>query len=67
MNTEQTSKNIFTHFKMQYGETTLAKIPKLEKTMTKSSSYTYHLQFSLHCHHNKIILTCLKLTKIKLR
>ena len=37
---------------MHYGETTLAKIQKLEKTMIKYSSYTNHLQFSLHCHHN---------------
>ena len=55
MNTEQTSKNIFTYIKMDYGETILAKIRKLEKTMTKYLSYTNHLQFSLHCHHNKIL------------
>ena len=53
MNTEQTSKNIFTYIKTDYGETILAKIRKLEKTMIKYSSYTNHLQFSLRCHHNK--------------
>ena len=36
MNTEQTSKNIFTYIKTHYGETILAKIRKLEKTATKS-------------------------------
>ena len=55
MNTEQTSKNIFTYIKTHYGETILAKIRKLEKTMIKYSSYTNHLRFSLHCHHNKIL------------
>ena len=55
MNTEQTSKNIFTYIKTHYGETILAKIWKLEKTMIKYSSYTTHLRFSLHCHHNKIL------------
>ena len=53
MNTEQTSKNIFTYIKTHYGETILAKIRKLEKTMIKYSSYTNHLRFSLRCHHNK--------------
>ena len=55
MNTEQTSKNIFTYIKTHYGETILAKIRKLEKTMIKYSSYTNHLQFFLHCHHSKIL------------
>ena len=55
MNTEQTSKNIFTYIKTHYGETILAKIRKLEKTMIKYSSYTNHLRFSLRCHHNKIL------------
>ena len=40
---------------MHYGKTILAKIRKLEKTMIKYSSYTTHLQFSLCCHHNKIL------------
>ena len=40
---------------MHYGETILAKIRKLEKTMIKYSSYTNHLRFSLRCHHNKIL------------
>ena len=40
---------------MHYGETILAKIQKLEKTMIKYSSYTDHLQFCLRCHHNKIL------------
>ena len=48
MNTEQTSKNIFTHIKMHYGEIVLAKIRKLEKTMIQ-------LRFSLRCHHSKIL------------
>ena len=55
MNTEQTSKNIFTYIKTHYGETILAKIRKLEKTMIKYSSYTNHLRLSLCCHHNKIL------------
>ena len=55
MNTEQTSKNIFTYIKTHYGETILAKIRKLENTMIKYSSYTNHLRFSLRCHHNKIL------------
>ena len=55
MNTEQTSENIFTYIKTHYGETILAKIRKLEKTMIKYSSYTNHLRFSLRCHHNKIL------------
>ena len=55
MNTEQTSKNIFMYIKTHYGETILAKIRKLEKTMIKYSSYTNHLRFSLRCHHNKIL------------
>ena len=53
MNTEQTSKNIFTHSKTHYGETILSKIRKLEKAMIKYSSYNNHLRFSLRCHHNK--------------
>ena len=52
MNTELTSKNIFTYIKTHCGETILAKIQKLEKTMIKYSSYTNHLRFS---HHNKIL------------
>ena len=61
MNTEQTSKNIFTYIKTHYGETILAKIRKLEKTMIKYSSYTNHLRFSLRCHHNRILPKDLKL------
>ena len=33
MNTEQTSKNIFSYIKTHHGETILAKVQKLEKTM----------------------------------
>ena len=55
MNIEQTRKKIFTFIKTHYGETILAKIQKLEKTMIKYSSYAYHLRFSLRCHHNKIL------------
>ena len=62
MNTEQTSKNIFTYIKTHYGETILAKIRKLGKTMIKNSSYINHLRFSLCCHHNKILPKCLQLT-----
>ena len=43
MNTEQTSKSIFTYIKTHYGEAILAEIGKLEKTMIKYSSYTNHL------------------------
>ena len=46
MNTKQTSKSIFTYIKTHYGETILAKIRKLEKTMIKYSSYANNLQFS---------------------
>ena len=55
MNTEQISKNDFTYIKTHYGETILAKIRKLEKTMIKYSTYTNHLRFSLHCHRNNIL------------
>ena len=41
LNTEQTSKNIFTYIKMHYGETILAKIRKLGKTMIKYSCYNH--------------------------
>ena len=47
--------SVFTYIKMHYGENILAKILKLEKTMIKYSSYTNHLQFSLCCHHSKIL------------
>ena len=40
---------------MHYGENILAKIQKLEKTMIKYSPHTNHLQYSLCCHHNKIL------------
>ena len=55
MKTEQTSENIFTYIKTHYGETILAKVRKLEKTMIKYSSYTNHLGFSFRCHHNKTL------------
>ena len=45
----------FTYIKTHFGETILAKIRKLEKTMIKYSSYTNHLWFSLCCHHKKIL------------
>ena len=48
---------------MHYGETILAKIWKLEKTMIKYSSYTDHLRFSLCCPRNKILPKDLKLKK----
>ena len=62
MNTEQTSENIFTYMKMHYSETILAKIRKPGETIIKYSSYTNHLRFSLHCHHNKILLKDLQLS-----
>ena len=62
MNTEQTSKNIFTYIKTHYGETILAKIRKLEKNMIKYSSYSNHLRFYLHCHH-KILSKDLQLKR----
>ena len=55
VNTEQTSKNIFTYIETHYGETILADIGKLEKTMIKYSSYTHHLRFSLRFYHNKVL------------
>ena len=61
MNTEQTSKNIFTYIQRNYGETVLAKIRKLDKTMIKHSSYTNYLRLSLHCHHSKIVPQDLRL------
>ena len=67
INTEQTSKNIFTYIKTHYSEAILAKIWKLEKTMIKYLSYTNHLRFSLHCHHNKILPKDLQLkSRIKI-
>ena len=63
MNTEQTSKNIFTYVKTHYGETIPATIWKLKKTMIKYSSYTKQLRFSLRCHHNKIILLFVDFTE----
>ena len=39
-------------YQNDYGETILAKIRKLEKTMIKYSSCTNHLRLSFHCHHN---------------
>ena len=66
MNTEQTSKNIFMYIKTHYGETILAKIRKLEKTMIKYSFQTNHLRLSLHCHHEKILPKDIQLkSKIK--
>ena len=38
MNNEQTSENISRYIKTQYGETILAKIRKLEKTIIKYTS-----------------------------
>ena len=55
MNTEQSSGNIFTYIKTHYGKTIVVKVRKLEKSMIKYSSYTNNLQFSLRCHHNKIL------------
>ena len=43
------------YIKTHYGETVLAKIQKLEKTMIKYSSYTNHLQFCLCCHNKEIL------------
>ena len=40
---------------MNYGETIVATIHKLEKTMVKYSSYTNNLQLSLPFHHYKIV------------
>ena len=55
MNTEQINKNVFTYIKTHYRETILAKIPKLQKTIVKYSSYINHLRLSLCCHHSKIL------------
>ena len=44
MSTEWERENICTYNKMHYGETILAKIWKLKKTMIKYSSNTNHLQ-----------------------
>ena len=66
MNTGQTSENIFMYIKRHYGETILAKIRKLEKTMIKYLSLANYLRFSLRCHHNKIPPKDLQLkTRIK--
>ena len=45
MNTEQTSKNIPMYIKTHYGETILAKIRELEKTMIKYSFYVRNCGF----------------------
>ena len=63
MNTEQTSKNIFTYIKTRYGEAILAKILKLEKTMIKYLLFTNHLRFSLRCHNNNILPRDLQLKR----
>ena len=57
---EKYLRNTFMYIKT-HGETILAKIRKLEKTMIKYSSYTNHLRFSLRCHHNKILSKDLQL------
>ena len=54
---------MFTYFKTYYGEVILAKIQKLEKTMTKYSSYTNHLRFSLCCRCIKIVWKDLQLNR----
>ena len=43
------------YIKTHYREAILAKIQKLEKTMVNYLSYTNHLQFSVRCHHNKLL------------
>ena len=66
MNTGQTSETIFMYIKRHYGETILAKIRKLEKTMIKYLSLANYLRFSLRCHHSKILPKDLQLkTRIK--
>ena len=58
--------NVFMYIKTHYGETILAKIRKLEKTMIKYSFQTNHLRLSLHCHHEKILPKDIQLkSKIK--
>ena len=58
--------NVFMYIKTLYGETILAKIRKLEKTMIKYSFQTNHLRLSLHCHHEKILPKDIQLkSKIK--
>ena len=56
MNTEKESKKIFMYIKTHYGETSLAKIWKLEKAMIENSSYGNHVSFSFSCHRNKFLL-----------
>ena len=63
MDTEKASENIFTYIKTDYGESILAKIEKLEKTMTKYLSYINDSRLSLRCHHNNIIPKDLHLQK----
>ena len=41
------------YIKAHYGKAILAKMQKIEKTLTMYLSYANQLQFSLHCHHNK--------------
>ena len=60
LNTEQTRENIFMYIKTHYGETILAKMRKLKKTMINCSSYTNQLRFCFCCHHNKILPKDLK-------
>ena len=66
MNTEQTNKNIFTCIKTHSGETILAQILKLQKSVIKYSSSTNHLRLSFCCHHNKILPKDLQL-KIQIK
>ena len=47
MNTGQTSKNIFMYIKTHYGETILAKIRKLEKTMIHLILIIYDFLFAV--------------------
>ena len=54
-------KIIFAYNKKHYGEAILANIGKLEKTINKYLSYINHLQFSVCCHHSKILLKDLQL------
>lgn len=54
-NTGPTKQNIFQVIKLQYGESILADVRRLERTNLKYGNYTNHLRFCLRCLHNNTL------------
>lgn len=50
-----TKSNIFHLVKLQYGESMLADVRRLERTSLKYGNYTNHLRFSLRCLHTNLL------------